>query len=381
MINKLKTKALSFFLCIAFLPLWSCSDDTRPAVDVTEIDMENYAVTDFDDLVKDISCIRLEPENVPVFDSCRRMIRFQNYLYLIVSTPNVSDLLIFDESGKYIKSLYEKETFIPVTACAIDQVNNQLLVLVGRSNVLDRYTLDGTLIGREKLPFGIADLVAVDEREYLLHGEGMKDYSLALTDLTDFRKYFLPKEPSGIQTTSLLNMFTRDVATGNVFFHPNYNDTIYRYDNEKETVAHYFHLNFHGDFLSAKDMPKKGYSDREKAEIIERNEHVLGLNSFCLASNRLFFKLSGKRTDICSIDIKNNSLQSFEALFDNFQTSDYNPFVYSDGNSLYFPVRGTALREHYKDNDCSYPAIRQYLSEFPEKEEWILLVIEINSKP
>lgn len=156
---------------------------------------------------------------------------------------------------------------------------------------------------------------------------------------------------------------------------PDNTDTIYRYDISREKVLPYYFLDFHGNFLTRDKYPKE---DAGMAEIIDKKKYIHNCYSFYFASDYLFFKLTGKRDDFCAIQCKDNTLFSFDRLFDNFRSQYVNPFIGSDKNNLYLLVRENDLAGHYLNIKCTYPAIQKMLPELSiTGNEWILLTIKI----
>ena len=57
-------------------------------------------------------------------------------------------------------------------------------------------------------------------------------------------------------------------------------DTIYMYDSKKDDGT-YFHLDFHGDYLTEEMLPRDRYfSDKEMHDIITEKKYIYSKNNF-----------------------------------------------------------------------------------------------------
>lgn len=90
----------------------------------------------------------------------------------------------------------------------------------------------------------------------------------------------------------------------------------------------------------SQDAPENGWTDEEMDEIITQRKYITGTSSFYLASEKLFFKLSGKREDFCMIDLKTNEVYSIASLPEDISATAYRPIVGSDGEYLYTFAKG-----------------------------------------
>jgi hypothetical protein len=337
--------------------------------------MKQYETIDFNNVVKDISCVKLESENVPVFDLCRRMILYGNYFYIMTVR---NEVFIYDKSGKFINQITFGRDVLFLTTLII---KNDRLWVFSNFNILNKYKTDGTFISKETLPFSCTDIIETNDRDFLVYDGhiGSWDHAIALTDMSSIHKFFLHKARRDKSGNTPQSMYAPDTNTGDIYILCSRNDTVYQYNPNKEELKPYYHLNFKGDFLTENMYPKGGFSDKEMSEIIERHKYIHAIYSFHWVSDKLFFKLTNKREDFCVINMKDNSLQSFNLLFDGYAPAAYNPFAGSDGRTLYCLVREDSLVKHYQQNECTYSAIRQLLPSLRENGMgWILLAIEIN---
>lgn len=359
---------LLFFIACSFL--------SNGKNDVIQIDMSKYRTVNFSTLVKGISCIKLEHR---IFDSCIKAASYKDYFYLMGRTIAGNNVVIFKRTGKFVKEITFSDALL-VTSLAIIPDQEQLWV-VSRGKILNKFKLDGTPIGRVALPFPCVDLTTVNNQDFLVYDGGrnaIEGHSMALTDFKSIHELFLKRIHKREYFSSSQSLYAANTNLDNIFIFPGRTDTIYLYNSKKEVLEPYYHLNFHGDFLTDKMYTKGEFSDQEMHEIITKRKYIYSQYSFYQASGRLFFKLAGKRNDFCTIDLKNNSLLSFDQLFDGYEPTTYNPFIGSDGKNLYFIIEEKALVKHYKKNKCTYPTIQKILPSLTANgSNWILLAIEI----
>lgn len=361
-------------LLLIFLVTCSCLSYGKN--DLIQIDMSKYQTVDFDRLVKNISCIKLEFNS---FDSVLKVIPYKGYFYLMARTIAGYSVVIFKNNGRWVKEITFADALI-VSSLAIIPEQEQLWVF-SRGKIVNKFKLDGSPVGKVSLPFKCVDLTAVNKQDFLIYDgahNSIEGHSMAVTDLKSIHQLFLKRSNKKKKFSSSESLYAPNTNQDSLFVFPDRTDTIYLYHSKKRKIEPYYHLNFHGDFLTDKMYPKDDFSDKEMSDIITKRTYIYARYSFYQASGRLFFKLAGKRNDFCTIDLKNNALLSFGRLMDNYQPTTYNPFIGSDGNSLYLMVKENELVKHYKKSKCTYPSIQKLLPSLSvDGNNWILLAIEI----
>lgn len=373
----MKVQLLHLFLFLIIYPIYSFGQKN-----IIEIDMRQYETINFNNLVNDLSCIKLESENVPSFDSCTKMILYNDNLYLLVRTIAGSKVVIYKKSGEFVKEITFSDALL-ISSLIIVPEQKQLWV-VSRFKVLNKFKLDGTLIKREALPFPCVDLIPVDKENFLIYDGGgsknIQNHFMALTNFKVIHKLFLDSKNKKKRPFFVQNMYAPDSNLGDIFIFPDCTDTIYYYNLNKKEIKAYYHLDFHGDFLTRELYPVGGFSDKEMSDIITKRKYIYSQYSFYQANGRLFFKLAGKRNEFCTINLKNNSLCIFYYLFDNYQPTTYNPFIGSDGRNLYCIIKEKEIVEHYKKTNCTYPAIKKLLPSLSiDGNSWIILSVKIKN--
>ncbi|EEC94375.1 hypothetical protein PRABACTJOHN_04271 [Parabacteroides johnsonii DSM 18315] len=380
MTMKIKILILFFTVCCyakgSTIPIQSDKEHNT----VTRIDMSEYKTINFDNLVKNISCTRLESN---LFDYGITMTTHKDRLYIMGRTIAGNKVVIFDKSGQLVKELTFADALLVISMAIIPDAEE--LWVVSRFKIINKFKLDGTPIKRVSLPFPCANLIPVGQQNFLVYSGGtcnsrgsIEGHFLALTDFKSINKLFLPKWGKEEWPSAPQNIYAQDEKANNLFIFPNDIDTIYSYNQQKGAVYPFLFLDFHGDFLTKDKHPYGPGEDQEMSEIITKRKYIYSHYSFNQASGKLFFKLVGKREDFCSINLKNNVLYSFNRLFDNFMPISYNPFIGSDGKNLYVLVQEKELAEHYQNIKCTYPAIQRLLPALsPDGNSWILLTIEI----
>ena len=369
----MQNRLLYIYLCL-LIPCILCAQNNR---NCTTIDMNTSKTIDFDNWVGNITCTQLE--NV-TFYNCRNMIRYKNHFYFMGYTMTGSNLVIYDKEGRFIKEINLSDALSVNSICMIPELDE--LWVTSQFKVISRYKTDGSLIKRFSLPFNCANLYPVDKQNFLVYSGGgpnqIENHYFALTDFQAIHNLFMPMRNPSKYAYNHWSLFAPTAGNKQLFLFLHGVDTIFSYDIQKQALKPYYKLDFHGDFLLEIQRPT---DDREMAEIIEQHKYIYGHYSFYQASDKLFFKLVGKREDFCMIDLKTDSLYAFDRLFDSFQSRYVNPFVSSDGTNLYLLVREKDLLEHYMNVKCTYPAIRDLLPTLNrERNGWILVTIQIKSQ-
>lgn len=337
--------------------------------------MNHYQKITFDSLVTNISCTKLSNT---VFDFCTNMVQYQDYLYFMGGTMAGKNVYIYSKSGKFIKEITFPDALIVNSMCIVPELEE--LWVVSRFKIVNKFKLVGTPVKKVSLPFPCAAIIPTTEQNFLVYSGGactdrghIEGHFMALTDFKSINKLFLPKWGKREWPFAPYNLYTTD--TDNILILPNNTDTIYIYDTSRKEIAPYFHLDFHGDFLTNDKYPKE---DVEMGEIIDKKKYIYNCYSFYFASGYLFLKLIGKRNDFCVIRSKDNALFSFDRLFDNFSSRYVNPFIGSDKSNLYLLVREKDLVNHYLNIRCTYSGIEKILPTLSiNGNDWILLTIKI----
>ena len=359
-----------------------CNNNTLLKEDITTIDMDQYETVDFDSLVESVLPIKLQKESSVLLVNCKKIIQNKNYYYLLVNNRTGYEVQIYDNSGKFIKQITSEEEEFPIISTIHISPNKKELWVLFLHNTLCKYTLDGSFIEKITLPFSCVGMISLDKQEFLIYdGRFNKDWEheFALTNLIEVEKFFLRKNRKLLQSFDD-NVFAANLDDGNeIFIFPNMKDTIYMYDSKEKMMEPYFHLDFHGDYLTEEMLPRDRYfSDKEMHDIITEKKYIYSKNNFYQATDKLFFKLLGKRNNSHFIDLQDNSLKSYDSLFDDYSTS--NSFLGTNGNNLFMLVKKKSLAEHYKNKFSSYPSIQNEISTKTDKDDsWILLNIKLKN--
>ena len=340
------------------------------------IDMAHPQRISFDSIVETISCVKLEKL---LFEACKSMIPYKDHFYFMGSIMAGSNLVMYDKEGKFVKEINFSDALLVNSMCMVPERDE--LWVTSQFKVLSKYKTDGSLIKRFLLPFNCANIYPVDKQNFLIYSGGgpnhIEKHYFALTDFQAIHNLFRPMQNNNKNGHNHWSLFAPTAKNKQLFLFLDGVDTIFSYNIQKQTLKPYYKLDFHGDFLLESQEPT---DDREMAEIITKRKYIYGHYSFYQASDKLFFKLVGKREDFCMIDLKADSLYAFDRLFDSFQSRYVNPFVSSDGTNLYLLVREKDLLEHYMNVKCTYPAIRDLLPTLnSERNGWILVTIQIKS--
>ena len=346
--------------------------------DIIKMDMKKYEIISFDDLVEDISCTKLDKT---LFFDCYNMIPYKGHLYFLGSTIAGKGIYIYDNFGKFVNEITFSDALLVNSVSIVPHLEE--LWVVSRFKIINKFKLDGTLVNRMSLPFTCAYTMPVDKENYLVYSGGgceeqrcIEGHFMALTDFKSIKNLFIPKWGKKRTPSAAYNLYASDKNFDNIFIFPSLFDTIYTYDPTHKEIKPYYALDFHGDFLTKENYTED--NDRELSEIITKRKYIYSHNSFYQASNKLFFKLKGKREDLCVIDLKSNSLYSCDRLFDNFRSRFLNPIIGSNGENIYLLVWEKDLFEHYQNIKCSYPSIKKILPSLSaDSRDWVLVTIKI----
>ena len=260
-----------------------CNNNTLLKEDITTIDMDQYETVDFDSLVESVLPIKLQKESSVLLVNCKKIIQNKNYYYLLVNNRTGYEVQIYDNSGKFIKQITSEEEEFPIISTIHISPNKKELWVLFLDNTLYKYTLDGTFIEKITLPFSCVGMISLDKQEFLIYdGRFNKDWEheFALTNLIEVEKFFLRKNRKLLQSFDD-NVFAANLDDGNeIFIFPNMKDTIYMYDSKEKMMEPYFHLDFHGDYLTEEMLPRDRYfSDKEMHDIITEKKYIYSKNN------------------------------------------------------------------------------------------------------
>ena len=348
------------------------TSDKKP----TTIDMNRGQNIRFDDLVSDISCLSLQQAS---FDNCWHLIAYGDYYYGMVSTMAGRKLVIYDKQGALVKELTFSDAWVVHSMCIVPELKE--LWVMSRTKIINKFKLDGTPIRRLSLPFACTNVIPAGDGEYLVYsgGSAQEKYSIekhmmALTDFKTVTRLYLPIRGQKDSFSGCTTLSATE-AGQNLYVFPPGIDTIFTYHRRDKELYPQYALNFHGDFLPLEELQS---GERQMARVIETNSHVYDIVSFYEAAGRLFFRLVGKRNHFCMIDLRTDSLYTFNHLFDYYDAEGPNPIVGSSAGKFYLVVREKALLDHYQNIKCSYPALKQSLSgKSSGRNGWLLITITL----
>ncbi len=355
-----------------------CKEQTETRKDLISIDMNQYEKVDFNSLMKSVSSIRLELDSIPTFELCHKIIQNNNHYYLLVQNRTGYEVLIFDDSGKLVNQIAFKGLHNFINTMFIHSKENELWIICDQ-NSLYKYKLDGAFLEKTSLPISCVDIAELNDQNFLVYDGGFNkdwEHNIALTNMENVEKFFLIKNKNMLNSF-LKNIFTSDTTNEDIYAFPKMIDTIYHYNSTEKTMKPFYHLNFHGDFLTEKMIPKDRYfSDKEMSDIITEKKYIYTHGNFKNASNKLFFSVSGKRDNYYMIDLADNSLKQFDTLFDGYISRG--SFSGSNGEDLLMVTKEGSLASHYRNKKLSYPSFQEEMSEMLEESNlWVLLNIKI----
>lgn len=339
--------------------------------------MNQYEKVVFDSLVESVSFIKLEQDNVPIFDFCHKIIESNNYYYLLVQNRTGYKVLIFDNQGAFVKQIVFGEQHYFINTMFIHSAKKQLWV-VSEQNSLYKYKSDGTFIEKISLPISCVDVAELDDQNFLVFDGGFNmdwQHKIALTDMVNVEKFFLKRNQNMLKSF-MQNVFAYNSESDDIYVFPRMTDTIYHYNAKKKMVEPFYYLDFHGDFLTEDMIPEdRFFTDREMSDIITEKKYIYTHRSFEKASNKLFFLVLGMRNNYYMIDLADNSISCFDVLFDGYVSRE--SFMGASGRDLLMVIKSGILASHYKKQESSHLSLREGIAEILDDNLWILLNIKI----
>lgn len=339
------------------------------------LDMDKCTQICFDSIISDLQTTPLE--KAP-FDNCINMITYGDYFYMMGSNITGKNVSIYHKSGKLIKELTFPDALLVHSMCIVP-TRNELWVM-SRYKIINKFRLDGKAIKKIALPFSCAAITAVSEKDFLVYSGGainergqIANHFMTLTDFESIKDLYIPSQGKEEWPFAPYNTYTG--RGENTYILLNNIDTIYCYNSTKGQFKALYTLDFHGDFLSKEKVPT---DDRLMGDIISNKKYIHNIYSFYQAAHSLFLKTVGKREHFYRILLENEQIETFERLFDHFQSGFINPFVGSDGNCLFLLAHNHELTEHYMNIKCNYSAIQRILPQLQHNPTgWTLLTIKI----
>jgi hypothetical protein len=355
-----------------------CKERTETRKDLISIDMNQYEKVDFNSMIKSVSSIKLKHDSIPTFEYCHKIIQNNNYYYLLVHNRTGYEVLIFDDSGELVNQIAFKDLHYFINTMFIHSKENQLWIIC-EQNSLYKYKLDGTFLEKTSLPISCVEIAELNDQNFLVYDGGFNmdwEHNIALTNMKNVEKFFLRKNKN-MPKSFLQNIFTSGTGNNDIYVFPKMVDTIYHYNTKEKMMEPFCHLNFHGDFLTEKMIPKDRYfSDKEMSDIITEKKYIYAHGNFKKASNKLFFSVSGKRNNYYIINLTDNSLKYFDTLFDGYISRD--SFLGSNGEDLLMVTKEGLLASYYRNKESSYPSFQEEMSKMSEEgNSWVLLNIKI----
>ncbi len=176
--------------------------------------------------------------------------------------------------------------------------------------------------------------------------------------------------------------FAKDDNNKEIFSIIPHEDTIYIY-NKNGSFEPLFHMNFDNTLLTFDMFPKKGFSDKEMAEIIKKKKFIYRINGLNYSSGLLFMQLHGKDNSFRVIDINTKTVYKFNSIIDGIHVySPVNTIQGSTDKSLLVSIPAKDFLNVYKkkNNLTRYESVKKIL-DAPEKiKNSVLIEIKIKNR-
>lgn len=375
---------LVFILFLSFAFKACDNKKHQNMVEIPAINMFEAIEIDFNSLVEDVNCLVLEESPDAFLYDSWKIIKHKEFYYLY----SLSDfaVCIFDNKGTLVKRIDGKGRGAIETPCDIyiNEIKDQLWIIESQS-FINKYSLRGEFIKKEKLAFKAVKLAKTHKGNYLFYNGGFdKELNHYIKQvLTDFNttNCFVKKT---IENHTIMppSLFTNDDNNINVYSLLPKNDTIY-ICNKDEQFKPFLHLNFNGKLLTFKDFPTSGFTDKEMADIINKKEKVYSIDGFNFASGMLFMQLRGYDSSYRVIDLKNCKLYKFNSLIDNIPlASAVTNIQGSTTTNLLLSIDAEQLLNEYSmhNNNTRYGSIKKLLESPKSIKNRVIIEIKIKNK-
>lgn len=373
-------------LYIFCLTLLSCTQTRETPVNhAITLDILNPQWANFNDLVADVECIRLESSPDAMLSDCYKIIRNKDRMY-IHSLFDYS-VYVFGSDGKFIRKIGKggKDALEMPTDILVNEASGQLYISYRITNQLNIYNQDGEYLQKQELPVPTAKMINYKDSAYLFYGGNSNrnsDYHVTLCNLQnpDKKEEFVKKPKNAKRNMyTPATLFAKDEVNNNIYSYiPDY-DTIY-YSNPQENIPFKacYSLNTGGQLLTNDKYPEKGFTDAEFSEIINQNKYIWNIHSLYYAANKLFFRLRWKDSYYCALQTKDNTLLGFKTLFDGLNVPGHTTSIQgSSGNKLYIAIKASSLLEQYAHKKPSFKNIEDTISRLKSDDNWVVMLVTL----
>lgn len=287
-----------------------------PFVSITVPNLEKKVAFNTEEIFDSVSYIRLETTNNSLLTSVDQVVMMDSML-LVRDTYGTKSVKAFDLKGNYMFDIgrrgrgpgeYLEPTYVELVGDKItiyDQFKQTLLF----------YDHTGHFIHSRELPFLSMKFHAFSADNYIFHtissdNDAFKDilgYDIFFADTLDVvtRRGFYRKKDTYQNLVNNHNFFAIDNL---VYYHPNYNDTIYSITSDGEVK-----VEFAVDF-GKKTVPEElrnGKNERKKEEMEATDRYSFMGGDFYLTDDYLLFKYTKAHSTVdCIYSLSTGKLVS-----------------------------------------------------------------------
>ena len=356
----------NIFIVLTLL-LISCNEAKEiNSSNVLDLDMNSSKEISFDEWVAGVECIQLSGSETNLYQG---IIEYNSFFYLHLQ--NDRSVSVYKKSGEHVRTIKNKQGMMPVDIF-INEKENQLWVIESFQQI-GKYSLDGDLIEQQKLPFMAAKIAQAGADHYLFYDGGFDKttpYFLRIIADNDFST--ISESVSKHNTFNNVPDYTFANNNKEIFICLTKNDTIYVCDKTSLNITPRWHLNFSGDFLTHRDEPEGGFSDKIYAEILKENKKYTDIRGFHCVNNFIFMRLLGKDNSFRAIDISNNYTYRFNTLIDNINI----PPQGSTTDGFLVVMTSQEFIRHYStpDNSTKYESIKDMLNQINNNNNGLIVI-------
>ena len=355
------------YACAALITffLLSCNQkkEVAPVLEAANvIDMSTAVDKSFDDLIEEITCIPLQKAEGGL-DGCWKLISYKGYYYFY-SLFDFS-VSIYDWNGMFVKKIENKgegKITLP-TDMLINKEKEELWICESRS-ILQKYSLKGDFIESVQLPLSNIKMEFVDKDGILVYMDQQNRESNKLFVLLQPDNYavldsLVDKSKKKFKYGRISpSLFAKDQKRNQTYALLEKRNVIYKYDSDRKSLDPYISLDFKGKYLNEDLYPENDFTDKEKSEILKKNEYIHDIVGFQAQAGKLFFYTLGKEQYFYSIDLDSNALSKYQSLFDGFSPRNVNsPISGSDELYLYLVLNKKELSEYYNKPESKFRSV------------------------
>lgn len=372
-------KLIFIFCCSLLVTMTSCSSTSNTPV--LKLKMNEATEVSFNRFVESAECILLEEPKQGYISNGWSICGYKDYLYLL-NWGMSSRIDVYTTDGRFVRTLgsQEGEVFELVTSIWINEQEEQLWVMNG--NQLNKFTLNGTYLKKEKQLNRAAEITRLSKDRLLVYGVGNNKrlshfFYEADSQSNDLKKFHVTKNIKKGEGRSFGEVMAPLNSSESIYMLLELNDTLYR-SQQAGAVLPYRIVDFEGDRQLRKDY--KALSFKEESALLKSNRYLDLSGGIQGSKEKLFLKSTGKRACNYIIDLQRDSVYKTTALIDGLAPtrSRFENILGSNDEELFTLLDVKSMRTHYKTytGAIQFPAIKAAIQNGKD-EQLVVLKMKI----